>query len=79
LGLHSLALLRDYYVSIVCNRMNEIMKVLTIIATIFMDRLGLGWANHLWCGLHGESILQAGSYRALLGYVSGDQRPRVWK
>lgn len=28
--------LRDYYLSIVSNRMNEIMKVLTIIATIFM-------------------------------------------
>ncbi len=28
--------LRDYYLSIVNNRMNEIMKVLTIIATIFM-------------------------------------------
>lgn len=28
--------LRDYYLSIVSNRMNEIMKVLTIIATIFI-------------------------------------------
>jgi magnesium transporter len=28
--------LRDYYLSIVSNRMNEIMKVLTIISTIFM-------------------------------------------
>jgi magnesium transporter len=28
--------LRDYYVSMVSNRMNEIMKVLTVIATIFM-------------------------------------------
>ena len=27
---------RDTYVSVVSNRMNEIMKVLTIIATIFM-------------------------------------------
>jgi magnesium transporter len=28
--------LRDYYLSIVSNRMNEVMKVLTIIATIFI-------------------------------------------
>jgi magnesium transporter len=28
--------LRDYYISLVSNRMNETMKVLTIIATIFM-------------------------------------------
>jgi magnesium transporter len=32
----SCADLRDYYLSIISNRMNEIMKVLTIIATIFM-------------------------------------------
>jgi magnesium transporter len=28
--------LRDYYLSIVSNRMNEVMKVLTVIATIFI-------------------------------------------
>ena len=28
--------LRDYYATAICNRMNEIMKVLTIISTIFM-------------------------------------------
>jgi magnesium transporter len=57
--------LRDFYLSIVSNRMNEVMKVLTIIATIFIPLTFIA-------GLYGMNF----KYMPELEWRSG--YPLVW-
>jgi magnesium transporter len=67
----------DLYLSGVSNRMNEVMKVLTIIATIFIP---LGFFAGLY-GMNFEYMPELGvrwAYPALLGFMTAVAGGMLW-